>query len=123
MERLDLLVQQHSVSWHWVKVILVIGEKRADQLNKRIPFVGIKLSMFESCFWKAIDIFGNIVGVYSLDADYISIFQSNENIEKIIVVNDFEPHKNIMYHRRYSHMVCYKSSIITKLYTNLENLI
>lgn len=60
--------------------------------------------MFESCFLEAIDIFGNIVGVYSLDADYISIFQSNENIEKIIVVNDFEPHKNIMYHRRASHI-------------------
>jgi len=60
--------------------------------------------MNESCYLEAADIFGNIVGIYPLDSDYIDIFKSNERIEKIIVVNDLKPHKNIMYHRQASHI-------------------
>lgn len=60
--------------------------------------------MNESCFLEAADIFGNIIGIYPLDSDYIAIFQSNTKIEKIIVVSDLEPHKNVMYHRQASHI-------------------
>jgi len=55
------------------------------------------------CYYEACDVFGNIIGTYPINTDYINLFIQNKRIDKIIVICN-PPSKHVMYHRNASHI-------------------